>query len=313
MRGRFLHGLLLVALIGISGSALRAQQQAMYTQYMFNGLAINPAYTGTHETMEFTALARDQWTGLEGAPNTQTFTMHGPLRNRSIGLGMMFIRDKIGVTSQNGVYGTYSYKLQFPNRGVLSMGLQAGLTFYNEDLAELLPYIKNQLDPNFTDSQVNEILPNFGAGLYYYTKRFYLGLSVPHLIRNRYYQIESTEFNSRQERHYLINSGIVVDLNRNLMLKPSTLIKYVSGAPVEVDLNLSLLIQKTVWIGASYRSFDSFNGLLQINLSDQLQVGYAYDFATVTDLSKVQGGSHELLLNFRIKPKRTRMLTPRYF
>ena len=291
----------------------QAQQDAMFTQYMFNGLALNPAYAGTHQTMEFTALARDQWTGLEGAPSTQTFSMHSPLRNRSIGLGLMVIHDQIGITNQTGVFGSYSYRIKLANRGVLSMGLQAGFSFYNENLAELLPSLKSQIDPNFTGNEVNEFLPNFGAGLYYYTKQFYLGFSSPHLIRNKYYQTEIPELESRQERHFLLNGGYVFDLNKSLKLKPSTLVKYVAGAPMEIDANLSLLIEETVWVGASYRSFASFNALLQINLSDKLQIGYAYDFATVTDLSKVQGGSHEIMLNYRIRPPRTRMLTPRYF
>jgi type IX secretion system PorP/SprF family membrane protein len=290
-----------------------AQQQAMYTQYMFNGLALNPAYAGSHQTLEFTALAREQWTGLDGAPSTQTFTMHTPLRNRSIGVGLSLIHDQIGVTNQYGVYGAYSYRIQFNNRGVLSMGLQVGFTSYQEELSQLAGAIRDPNDPNFTADQVSKFMPNFGTGLYYYTQRFYLGLSSPHLIQNKLDDIESTDVDSKQRRHYFFTTGYVFDLSHSVKFKPNLLIKAVEGAPVEADINLNFLIQEVVWAGVSYRSFDSFDAVLQLNISDQFSIGYAYDFATTTELRRVHSGSHEFMLNYRIKPARHRMLTPRYF
>jgi type IX secretion system PorP/SprF family membrane protein len=292
---------------------LQAQQDAMFTQYMFNGLALNPAYAGTHESLEFAAIVRDQWTGLPGAPSTQTLSLHSPLHNRNIGLGFMLINDKIGISRQTGAYAAYAYKVRMNDRGVLSMGLQAGFTIFNEDLSEALPTLKSQLDPNFLGEEVNTFMPNFGVGLYYHTEKFFIGASSPHIVQNRFYKAEIDSLDSRQERHYFIHSGVVLPINDSFKLKPSTLIKYVAGAPIQVDVNLNLLIEEKVWIGVSYRSFDTFNAMFQINLSDQLQIGYSYDFATFTELSQVHGGSHEILINYRLKPKYEGMLTPRYF
>ena len=308
-----LYRTIIIGLLGVIGTNVWAQQQAMYTQYMFNGLALNPAYAGTHQTLEFTALAREQWTGLDGAPSTQTFTMHSPLSNRSIGVGLSLIHDKIGVTNQYGVYGAYSYRIQFNNRGILSMGLQVGFTSYTEELSQLNGAIRDPNDPNFQADQVSKFMPNFGTGLYYYTQRFYMGLSSPHLIQNKLDDIESTDIDSKQRRHYFFTTGYVFDLNHSVKFKPNLLIKAVEGAPLEADINLNFLIQEVVWAGVSYRSFDSFDAVLQLNITEQFSIGYAYDFATTTELKRLHSGSHELMLNYRIKPARHRMLTPRYF
>jgi len=290
-----------------------SQQEAMFTQYMFNGLAINPAYAGSHQTLEFTALAREQWTGLDGAPSTQTFTAHSPLKNRSIGLGLSVIHDKIGVTSQFGVYGAYSYRIQFNNKGVLSMGLQAGFTQYQEDLTKLQGSIRDPNDPNFSQDQISKFMPNFGAGLYYYTKRFYMGLSAPHLVQNKLDNIETAYSEARQKRHYFYTTGYVFDLSRSVKFKPNLLFKVVEGAPLEIDINANFLFQELLWLGVSYRSFDSFDAIVQLNVTEQFSIGYAYDFATTTELKRLHSGSHELMLNYRLKPPRRRMLTPRYF
>ena len=302
---------LLLAISSIYGCW--GQQEAMFTQYRVNGLAINPAYAGSHQTLELTALAREQWTGLEGAPSTQTFTAHSPLSNRSIGLGLSVIHDKIGITSQFGVYGAYSYRIQFQNKGVLSMGLQAGFTQYQEDLTQLQGSIRNPNDPNFSQDQVSKFMPNFGAGLYYYTRRFYMGLSSPYLVQNKLENVETLDSEARQKRHYFYTTGYVFDLSRSVKFKPNLLFKVVEGAPLEVDINANFLFQELLWVGVSYRSFDSFDAILQLNVTEQFSIGYAYDFATTTELKRLHSGSHELMLNYRLKPPRRRMLTPRYF
>jgi type IX secretion system PorP/SprF family membrane protein len=291
-----------------------AQQQAMYTQYMFNGLAINPAYAGSHQTLEFTALARQQWAGLDGAPSTQTFTAHSPLKNKSIGLGLSVVHDQIGITNQFGVYGAYSYRIQFHNKGVLAMGMQAGFTQYQEDLTQLQGAIRDPNDPNFAQDEVSKFMPNFGAGLYYYTKRFYMGISSPHIVQNKMDDLEmANDLEARQRRHYFYHTGYVFDLSRSVKFKPNLLVKVVEGAPVSADINLNFLFQEVLWAGVSYRSFDSFDALLQLNLTEQFSIGYAYDFATTTELRRLHSGSHELMLNYCLKPPRRRMLTPRYF
>jgi type IX secretion system PorP/SprF family membrane protein len=283
-----------------------AQQQVMFTQYMFNGLAINPAYAGSHESLSASALLREQWSGLDGAPATQTFSIHSPFYKQKMGLGFLFLHDKIGVTSQTGVYASYAYKIEFLNGSKLSMGLQGGFTNYNAKFSKV-----SATDQTFA-SDITEWHPNVGGGLYYSTDRFYAGISVPQLIQTDFDR-NNNESDSKLVRHYFVSAGYVFDLNESLKLKPNTLIKYVAGAPVEVDLNANLLIQEIVWVGFSWRSFDSIDALLQFQVSKKLQVGYAYDFATSTDIRKVNSGSHEIMLNYRIPVSRDRIVTPRYF
>jgi len=287
-----------------------AQQEAMFTQYMFNGLALNPAYAGSHEALSATFLMRDQWTGLPGAPSTQTFSVHSPIRNARIALGLQFIHDKIAVFDQYGVNGAYAYRI-FTDKGTLSLGLQFGLTSYSADLTDLTTQVPN--DPAFQGS-VNKTMPNFGAGLYYYTDRFYIGLSAPQLVTNSLSEdVVEIDADARQERHYFLTAGHMFELSRNVKLKPNVLIKAVEGAPVQMDLNLNALFSDVLWVGVSWRSLSDFNGLLELQLTDQLLLGYSYDFAHTTDLSRINSGSHELMLNYRFRYAKNKVITPRYF
>ena len=283
------------------------QQQVMFTQYMFNGMAINPGYAGTHESMSISALVREQWTGLEGAPSTQTLSAHAPIKNQKFGLGLLFLHDKIGVTDQNGIYGSYAYKLPFSNGSKLSLGIQTGLTHYMARYSQV-----SDTDPNFAGGDISETHFNFGFGAYYYSKRFYLGFSIPQMVEQRFDK-NNLDSDSRMVRHYFLTYGYVLDLNKSLKLKPNMLLKIVEGAPAELDLNANLLINEVLWVGLSWRSFDSFDGLVQLQITDQLQLGYAYDFATTTELRRVNSGSHEIMLNYRFTFSRSRVVTPRYF
>jgi type IX secretion system PorP/SprF family membrane protein len=284
-----------------------AQQQVMFTQYMFNGLAINPAYAGSQETLSATGLMREQWTGLDGAPSTQTLSVHSPVKDQKMGLGFMLLHDKIGVTSQTGAYFSYAYKIAFLNGGKLSMGLQGGFTNYNSKFSKV-----SVTDPTFSGGDISEWLPNAGAGLFYSTERFYAGASVPQLIQTTF-DHTNKDSDSKLMRHYFISAGYVLDLNESLKLKPNVLAKYVKGAPLEIDLNANLLIKELVWVGFSWRSFDSIDAILQLQVNQRLQIGYAYDFATTSDIRKVNSGSHELMINYRLPVFRDRIVTPRYF
>lgn len=283
-----------------------AQQQVMFTQYMFNGLAINPAYAGSHENISLSALARTQWTGLDGAPQTQTFTVHSPIRNQRMALGGMFLHDNIGVTNQNAVYAIYAYRIPVSEKGRLAFGLQGGAQFYNAQFTKV-----SATDPRFA-SDVKFVNPSIGFGMYYNTERFYAGLAIPQLNQTDF-DTKNPDSDSRLVRHYFFSTGYIFDLNHALKLKPNLLVKYVAGAPTEIDLNANLLIKDVLWVGGSWRSFDSFDALLQLQITDQLQVGYSFDFATTTDLSRVNGGSHELMLNYRLSFSKTRIISPRYF
>ena len=282
----------------------------MYTQYMFNSLIINPAYAGSQESLSLTCLARRQWVGLTGAPTTETFSVHTPIRNQRVALGFLFAHDKIGVTNQYDAKATYAYRLPL-GKGKLSLAVQGGISNYDIAYSKLFMGSSGFPDPSFSQD-VKVLKPNVGAGAYYYTDRFYLGLSVPQLFAPKIFR-ETDNSYVLQERHYFISSGVVVDLNRSLKLKPNTLIKIVQGVPVQVDINANLLIKEVLWVGASYRSFESVSTLLELQLTDQLRFGYSYDFSVTSNLRSANVGSHEIMLNYRFTFYKQNVACPRYF
>jgi len=284
----------------------QGQQQVMFSQYMFNGLAINPAYAGSQESMSLTALMREQWAGLEGAPSTQTFSAHTPFEKKNIGVGLLFLHDKIGITDQTGVYGSYAYKIKTGKEGVLSLGLQAGFTHYAARYSEI-----STTDITFASGDVTEFHPNFGFGAYYSTRRFYAGFSIPQLLQTR---IDKNNDNSESKivRHYFIHSGYVFDLGKDFKVKPNVLIKSVEGAPVEIDLNANFYYKDLVGLGASWRSMDAIVMIVQVQITNKLLLGYSYDFG-MTDIRRVSSGSHELSLNYRFSFTKSKIVTPRYF
>lgn len=296
--------LLLVAMTALMTN-VKAQQQAMFSQYMFNTLAINPAYAGSQETVSLTALTREQWVGQEGAPSTQTFSAHTPFEKKRIGVGLVFLHDKIGVTHQTGVYGSYAYKIPL-SKGQLSLGIQGGFTHYNANFSQV-----SLTDPTFQNGDVVEFHPNFGAGIYYNTDRFYMGASVPQLIQSKFDKNNQASY-AKILRHFFIQSGYVFDLNYNFKLKPNVLVKMVDGAPIEFDLNANLYMYDRLALGLSWRSMDAIVMILQVQITNKLQFGYSYDFGT-TALRVVNSGSHEFMLNYRIPLSKSRIITPRYF
>ena len=303
----------LIILLGflLLGPSGYAQQEVMFTQYMFNGLALNPAYAGSHEVISMTAIARQQWIGLDGAPSTQTFSIHSPIKNDRVGVGMMLLHDKIGPIHRYNASASYAYRIPMEH-GKLAMGLRAGMNLYRINYSEL-----NQNDPAFNRGSVNAYQPNFGAGLYYYTDRFYAGFSVPELLERSYDQYETSltdiSANSQLVRHYFFNTGYVFDLSKDLKLKPNALLKVVEGAPIQLDINANLLVMEVLWVGLSWRSFDSVDGILQLQLTDQLQFGYSYDFSTTSEIRSVNSGSHEISLNYRFIIGHKKAISPRYF
>ena len=299
---------LIVLLVTTLGTTTYAQQHAMYTQYMFNGLALNPAYAGSHGALSITALGRIQWVGIEGAPNTQTFTMHSPVADRS-SLGLFLIHDNIGVTDQYGLYGSYAFRIPTGEKSSLSMGLQVGFNNYNIDLNQITT---QNPDPNFSVNGAGGLLPNFGAGLFYSSERFYIGASVPHILTNDLISDDVNDAEARQFRHYFLTAGYVFDLGPSLKLKPNFLVKAVPGAPVSYDINANLLIKEVLWVGFSYRPEDAVSGLIEMLLTPQLRLGYAYDYTT-SELQNFSQGSHELMLNFRFAFDKSSVLSPRYF
>ncbi|MEQ8582290.1 MAG: type IX secretion system membrane protein PorP/SprF [Marinoscillum sp.] len=287
----------------------RAQQRPMFTQYMFNGLVLNPAYAGSHESISATALSRIQWVGIDGAPVTHTFSIHSPIPDKNIALGAVFSCDRIGVTTQSTLNLSYAYRIQMRN-AMLSMGLQGGLTSSKVNYDEI-----GANDPNLQYSG-SALLPNFGLGLYLYGKRYYAGISVPTALKNSWAgegdANNADGFSSVEVPHFFGTFGFLVDLSPLVKLKPSVLVKSVGGAPVEFDFNANLILDDKLWIGVSYRSFDALSLLLDIQLSPQLKLGYAYDY-TLSELSQVTTGSHEIMLNYRFVFSKSKIVTPRYF
>lgn len=300
---------LLVFCIGYKPFHVSAQQDAMYTQYMFNTLALNPAYAGSRNVISATGVIRNQWVGVPGAPNTQTFTMDAPIKSKKIGLGFQLFNDELGKTQNTGAVISYAYRIRM-EKASLSFGLQGSMSHFKTDYnsVELDPSGMSA-DPAFISND-NKALYNFGAGIYYNTDRFYAGLSSPELM-NTVLPGSQTGKN-RQSFHLFIMTGYVIDLNNSFKLKPSVLFKGVQGAPLEADLNASIWIKDRVSIGGQYRTNADISGLLEIQATPQIRLGYAYDHST-TALSNYNTGSHELMLRFEFGFQRNKVITPRYF
>lgn len=293
--------LVTILLFLISCVSLYGQSEATYSQYMFNGLAINPAYAGSHEALDLSVLSRFQSVGLEGAPRTQTFTGHTAILDRRIGLGFLVINDEIGVTQQTGFYFSYAYKIRF-DKSTLSLGLQGGGTMVDARYSQLK--IRQPGDPLLGDD-IKGFKPNFGTGIYFSSESFYAGISMPQMI-------DVGVENFTQLQAIIVTSGIVFTLNPVLKLKPNILFRVVDRQPVEFNYNMNLLIHEVVWIGVSYRPSNTANFILELQLTDNLRFGYAYDFG-INDLSQANAGSHEFLLNFQLRKNKKGVVSPRYF
>jgi type IX secretion system PorP/SprF family membrane protein len=279
---------------------------------MFNGLAINPAYAGSHGTLSASALLRYQSVGVPGAPNTQTLSVHTPLDNEKIALGMLIIHDKIGVIDQVGINAIYAYRLFFSNDNerpkVLSFGLQAGFSSYRAQYSQLDIY--HPTDPSFTQD-VNQTMPNFGFGIYYYTDKLYAGLSAPNLMYNVFDRGNDLE-TIVQSNPIILNAGYVITLSRMMKLRPNFLLKLLDKKVVELDLNANLSFDDVLWLGVSYQAFSSVNLLAEVQITNQIRIGYSYAFRT-SSIKRVDLGSHEFMINYRFKYPKSGVVTPRHF
>jgi len=305
-----------IFLIVLLLSALKhsyGQQDAMYSQYMFNTLAINPAYAGSRNVISATALYRSQWVGIKGAPETQTLSIDGSSANKKVGLGLQLFNDQVGETSNTGVYGTYAYRLRF-DKSTLAFGLQAGVSRFSGNYGNVDLDPAGAPDAAFAEN-VTKLMPNVGAGVYFNSDRFYFGVSVPHLLNhslNDDKAIISNGLIARQYLHLFISTGYVFDLGEDVKLKPSVLFKGVSGAPVQFDFNTNVWFYDTFSIGAQYRSGADVAALAEVQVSPQFRLGYAYDYS-VSSLRKFNSGSHEIMLRYEFGSNRSKMLSPRYF
>ena len=291
-----------------------AQQDAQYTQYMYNTISVNPGYAGSRDVLNLTGLYRTQWVGLDGAPKTMTFSAHSPLRNNRLGLGVSLVRDQIWIMDETYIDIDFSYTINTSNTGQLAFGLKAGAHLLNIDFARTNP--ENTTDDNFDTSNNidNKFSPNVGFGIYYHTDRFYLGYSAPTLLRTKFYDndVSSISYLAKDRiNHYLI-AGYVFDLNADLKLKPAVLFKAVAGAPLQMDLSGNLLLNEKLTLGLAYRWDAALSGLIGFQISDGLMIGYAYDWET-TELNNYNSGSHEIILRYELRSSKDGIISPRFF
>lgn len=304
------------AIVIASGSiTLYAQQAPMYTHYMYNTLVINPGYAGSRDALTITALHRSQWVDFKGAPTTQTLTIHTPLRNEHLGVGLSVANDKIGPTNKTAVFADFAYRMKLNKKSKLSLGLSAGANIFKADLAAL--QLDEQTDPVFQNSISNHVTPNFGFGAYYSRERFYAGISAPDLLQNNYSVVTSpdgTTLEGKEQRHYYVIAGGVINLTDNLALKPTTFVKITVAAPVQADVTASFIIMKKLLVGAMFRSGDAFGGLIGYDVNEQFHIGYSYDWSYGLKTSKYNKGSHEIALRYDfIYSSKKQIHSPRYF
>ncbi|MFK7952774.1 MAG: type IX secretion system membrane protein PorP/SprF [Ekhidna sp.] len=285
--------LLLVGTLQVFG-----QQRPVISTYMFNGLSLNPAYAGSLNVLSATFVHRKQWINVDGAPTSQVFSAHSSFYSNKIGVGIQATRDKIGVHEETSFYGSYAYKMK-TSIGILAMGLSGGFDNRISDFSQL--NILDTSDPNF-NSIPTRFTPNFGTGIYLANPHFYAGVSVPYIIENNLYEVENGTSDSKESRYYYATGGIILGLTPNIKLSPSALIRYQEQSRLGIDLNATIIFDGIAYAGVSYRSGDALVFLTQLILNENFRFGYAYD-ATVNPLANHSRGTHELLLNYRIKLK----------
>jgi type IX secretion system PorP/SprF family membrane protein len=289
---------------------VNAQQDPMYTQYMFNMLAVNPAYAGSRNVVSATALYRNQWTGFNGAPETTTFTIDAPINDKKIGLGLQVFNDKLGITNTTGLVLSGAYRIRM-DRGTLSFGLQGNVANRRADFTQV------SLDPTGTSNDVafqdfnNQTNFNIGTGVYYNSDRFYVGLSAPQLLPTLYANSSGRNL-SKQEIHLFLATGFVANLSNDFKLKPSVLVKGVAGAPIQADINATFWIKDMIGIGGQYRTNADVSAFLELQLNQQMRLGYAYDYS-VTRLQSFNSGSHELMLRYEFGFEKDKFISPRFF
>lgn len=332
-----LAALLLVGALSVSYQTF-AQQEAMFSQYMFNTLAINPAYAGSRDVLSLTALGRYQWVGVEGAPKTFTFSMDSPIKNEKMGLGLQVTRDEVGLQKNTGVYATYSYRIKVGPRSTLSFGVQGGATNVRWALSDAQNLTDGTDNLFLGASDQNKILPNVGGGIYLSNDKGYIGISCPQIMQNTISNFNLPDSSGKgnigkTRRHYFAMMGFVIGKG-SFKIKPSTMIRYTQGAPLGFDGNLNFWIKDKIAFGVSGRIsqfqamgqdsknlFDAAIGMIELQLTPQFKLGYAYDFTSnklndnsKTGVSRFLGiPTHEVLLRYEFGFGKNKILTPRYF
>lgn len=290
------------------------QQDAQYTQYMYNTQSVNPAYAGSRQVLSITGLHRSQWVGLDGAPRTQTLTMNSPV-GQNVGFGVSLVNDKIGPSTETFIDIDFSYTISLNDETFLAFGLKAGGNLLNVDFSQL-ERGDVVFDPRFEQNIDNKFSPNFGIGAYLYRDNYYIGLSAPDLLETKHYDrssdSESQSFLAKERIHAYLIGGYVWDLSYDLKFKPAFIMKAVAGAPLQVDVSANMLFNERFTLGAGYRWSAAISAMVGFQATDQLLVGYAYDFDT-TGLSNYNSGSHEIFLRWELFRKTGYDRSARFF
>jgi type IX secretion system PorP/SprF family membrane protein len=305
--------ILMALLFGLN--IAKAQYDAMFTQYMFNEMFINPAYAGSKDAMSTTLLHRQQWLNFPGRPVTTSFSLHGPLMGSKMGLGLSVLNEKIGVLNRNLVYATYAYRIQTSAKGKLAFGLMAGLHNQVNRFADLKT--TDVGDIQVAQNSPSTLAPNFGTGIYYNTDKFYAGFSIPRMIDDRVtFDAQGDAIKnigvSPNRFHYYLTAGYMFTISESLKLKPQAMIKAVQNAPLQYEVNVNALIIDKIWAGLGYRSNASAVGLLGAQITPQLVASYSYDYG-INEIQKYSQGSHELAISYLFSFKGRKVTSPRYF
>lgn len=303
--------LILISITILSNLGLLAQQDPMFSQYMFNYMIVNPAYVGSRDVLSVSSLFRKQWVNVDGAPQTMYLSADMPIKNEKIGVGLALANDKIGVENNTTISGMGSYRVRLSNDLLLSFGLSASTNVYKAAYSDLQSAKTG--DPSLNNNVYTKWQFNFGSGIYLNNDKFYVSLSLPHMINNQRIKTDTLS-NTKQKRHFFLGAGYVLKISDVLALKPSFLYKYANGAPMQLDLNANLWYANLVGFGLSYRTGDAFVPMFEINPIEQLRIGYAYDYTyNLKRIGVSNGGSHELFLRYEFGKNDKKMITPRYF
>lgn len=296
-----------IMFVTISGYA---QQDSQYTQYMYNAINVNPAYAGSRGVLSIFGLYRTQWVGLDGAPETASFSANSPINNSNLGVGLSLVNDKIGPTNETTISADLSYTLQTSPDFKLSFGIKGSANLFNLDISKLNP--ETQGDPQFQDLD-NKFSPNVGAGIYWHSDKAYIGLSVPNFIETKKFDDNDYAIYKSKINYYLMG-GYVFDLDKlqYIKFKPATLVKMVEGAPLQVDVSANFMFFEKFVAGLSYRWSASVSGIVGFQITDGLYLGYGYDRET-TKLNNYNTGSHEIYLRYEFFKNTSKMVTPRFF
>lgn len=299
-----------IALCMFSTQDAVAQQDAQYSMYMFNPLSVNPAYAGSREALSVTMLGRKQWVNIDGAPATATLSVHSPLRYEKVSLGLSVIQDEIGPTKNTSFYGDVAYRFQVGKASKLAFGLKGGVDMFSANFGSLR--VVDGSDIQYTTNIRNQIMPNFGFGVYLNSEKYYIGLTAPKIIRNEFEGSVSNGLQSIQDRHFFLMAGRTFKLNSVIDMVPSFVAKAVEDAPLSLDVNLNFMFYDKLWIGGGYRFDDAFIGNIVYHFTPQFRAGYAYDY-TLSDLGDYNTGSHEIMINYDLDFLGKGFKTPRRF